>query len=160
MNEESSDNAGDANPAGIGNSAFIGTWRLLSFEALTSDMRTLYPYGSHPKGLLIYDGHGNMAVQLLRAERQRFSTDDKSQGSVQEIRGAFTSYEAYFGTYEIDEHEGTVTHRLEAALFPNWSGSEQKRYFEFSGPRLTLRTPSIPYGGTMLVSTLVWERTG
>ncbi len=78
----------------------------------------LHPYGSHPKGLLIYDEQGNVAVQLLRAERQRFSTEDKSQGSDHDIRGAFTSYEAYFGAYEIDGHEGTVTHRLEAALFP------------------------------------------
>jgi hypothetical protein len=83
----------------MGNSAFIGAWRLLSFEAVTSDMQTLHPYGPHPKGLLIYDGQGNVAVQLLRGERQRFSAEDKSQGSDHEIRDAFTSYEAYFGTY-------------------------------------------------------------
>lgn len=138
--------------------AFMGAWRLLSFEALTTDMQTLYPYGSHPQGLLIYDGLGNMAAQLLRSSREWFSAKDKSLGSDHEIRAAFTSYEAYFGTYKIDAHAGTVTHQIDAALFPNWTGSEQRRYFEFAGSRLTLRTPAIAYGGTTLVATLVWER--
>ena len=140
------------------NSAFVGIWRLLSFEGHTSDGQVLKPYGSHPRGQLVYDANGNMAVQIMRSDRQEFSATDKSQGSAEEIMGAFTSYEAYFGTYVIDEEQGVVIHRLEGALFPNWTGSEQKRYFRFSGSRLTLSTAPIPYGGATLTASLVWER--
>ena len=139
-------------------SAFVGTWRLLSFEGHTSDGQILEPYGSHPRGQLIYGPDGNMAVQIMRSDRQEFSARDKSQGSAEEITSAFTSYEAYFGTYVIDEEHGMVIHRLEGALFPNWTGSEQKRYFRFSDSHLTLSTPPIPYGGATLTAVLVWER--
>lgn len=139
-------------------SALVGTWKLLSFEAQTADGQLLLPYGRDPVGQLIYDALGNMAVQLMRAQRQSFSARDKSQGSAEEIQRAFTSYEAYFGTYVVDEQQGTVTHRLEGALFPNWTGGEQRRYFRFSGGHLSLSTPPIPYGGTTMRATLVWER--
>ena len=139
-------------------SAFVDTWRLLSFEGHTSDGEVLEPYGSRPRGQLVYDTNGNMAVQILRSDRQEFSVQDKSQASVEEITSAFTSYEAYFGTYVIDEEQGMVIHRLEGALFPNWTGSEQRRYFQFSDSRLTLSTAPIPYGGATLTATLVWER--
>ena len=141
-------------------SRFIGSWRLLSFEAQTSDGQILHPYGSPPTGQLIYDALGSMAVQILRAQRADFAARDKSRGSAEEIRDAFTSYEAYFGTYEVDEEQGIVTHRLNGALFPNWTGSEQRRYFQFSGGQLTLSTPAMPYGGATLSAALVWERLG
>lgn len=138
--------------------ALVGTWRLLSFEAQSSEGQILHPYGRHPTGQLIYDGLGNMSVQILRTQRHRFTESDKSQGSAEEMREALTSYEAYFGTYVVDEQQAIVRHRLEGALFPNWTGSEQRRYFRFSGGHLTLSTPSIRYGGATLVATLVWER--
>ena len=139
-------------------STFVGTWGLLSFEGRTSDGQVLEPYGSQPRGQLVYDATGNMAVQILRSYRQEFSARDKSQGSAEEITSAFTSYEAYFGTYVIDDEQGMVIHQLERALFPNWTGSEQRRYFRFSDSHLTLSTAPIPYGGATVTATLVWER--
>lgn len=139
-------------------SAFVGTWRLLSFEGYTSVGQVLEPYGSQPRGQLVYDANGNMAVQILRSDRQEFSARDKSQGSAEEITSAFTSYEAYFGTFVIDEEQDMVIHRSKGALFPNWTGSEQRRYFRFSDSHLTLSTAPIPYGGATLTAVLVWER--
>jgi hypothetical protein len=39
------------------------------------------------------------------------------------------------------EQERVVIHRLQMSWFPNWVGTQQKRFFEFAGDRLTLKTP-------------------
>ena len=41
-------------------SAFLGTFRLLSYEARDSDGRVQYPMGENVSGLLVYDGGGNI----------------------------------------------------------------------------------------------------
>ena len=46
-----------------------------------------------------------------------------------------------------NERERTVTHQVEHALFPNWSGSHQKRSYRFADGRLILSTPPIRRGG-------------
>jgi hypothetical protein len=119
-----------------------------------------YPYGSRPVGLIAYEKDGCMAVQVMGERRALFSTLDKSSGTVEETRNAFLSYEAYFGTFEVDEATGSVIHRVEASLFPNWIGTEQRRRASISGSRLTLETPPLPYEGSMMTRALVWERIG
>ena len=39
-------------------------------------------------------------------------------------------------------------------------GTEQKRYFELAGGRLTLKTPPLTVPGEAQVHRLVWERLG
>jgi hypothetical protein len=138
--------------------SFVGVWKLVASEATIADGTTLYPYGKDALGMLTYDGHGHMSAQLMRRDRPLFASGDIRNGTPEEIREAFDGYTGYFGTYEIDEQEGAVTHRVLGSHFPNWVGQDQKRFFEFSGNRLTLRTPPIPTSGTTVTLALVWER--
>jgi hypothetical protein len=139
---------------------FVGTWRLKSAEAHFANGEVGLPYGQNPRGYIIYDASGRMAVQLMNDERPPFAGRDKSLGTDGENRTAIRSYEAYFGTYEVDETNRAVHHYVEGSLFPNWSGSDQYRFFEFTDGRLVLSTAEIPYNGTTLVGRLVWERVG
>jgi len=75
-----------------------------------------------------------------------------------EIKSAFEGFVGYYGAYEVDEEQGTVTHHLEGSSFPNWVGTDQRRFFEFSGSRLTLSTPPIAFGGQDVTGVLIWER--
>jgi hypothetical protein len=43
-------------------------------------------------------------------------------------------------------------------MYPNWIGTDQKRFFEFSGDRLTLKTPPFQQAGDQQILILVWER--
>ena len=52
----------------------------------------------------------------------------------------------------------TVTHHVEASLFPNWVDRPEVRYYEFEADRLTLRTGPLKSGRHTLVAQLVWER--
>jgi hypothetical protein len=106
----------------------------------------------------MYDAAGNMSVAFMRRDRPKFAGPDKFQGTPTEVRAAFDGFQAYFGTYEVDEAKRTITHYIAGSLFPNWEGTSQTRFVELSGNRLTLRTPPMTEGGGTVVAVLVWER--
>jgi hypothetical protein len=66
-------------------------------------------------------------------------------------------YEAYFGTYTIDETNHTVTHHVEGALAAADVGKSLVRNFQVSGEKLTIvvRTSSPK---EKQIRTLTWER--
>jgi hypothetical protein len=142
----------------MGKDEFVGTWELVSAEARRSDGQITYPFGRDVVGTLSYDTNGNMSMQMMRSDRPAFAVGDFQKGAPEEIKAAFKGFLSYFGTYEINEQEGTVTHHVKGSSFPNWGGSDQTRVFEFSGNRLTLRTPPIQVGGIAVTSLLIWER--
>jgi hypothetical protein len=137
---------------------FVGTWQLKSVEAQFADGEVGRPYGQNPHGYIIYDGSGHVAVQFMNPERPACAGRDKSLGTDGENRAAIRNYEAYLGTYEVDEANGEMHHYVEGSLFPNWTGSHQRRFFEFADDRLVLSPAEIPYNGTKLIGRLVWER--
>lgn len=140
-------------------SDLVGTWRLLSFEARVSDGATSQPFGSDPRGALVYDSAGNFSVQLASSGRPHFASGDMQVGTADEIRAAYMGYVAYFGAYDVNEAEGYLTHKVDVSLFPNWQGVPQRRYFVLSEDTLTLTTPPTPFGGREVTGVLVWERT-
>ena len=117
----------------------VGSWKLVSFHSQDSSGQTAYPFGKDAHGRLIYEPDGRMAVQLMNPNRPGFTSDDPLVTSEDEVRAAFGGYTAYYGTYSVNPDEQTITHRIEAALLPNWVGTDQLRHFEFDGKYLTLK---------------------
>ena len=136
----------------------VGTWKLVSFELRHSDGQVTYPMGKDPLGVLMYDESGRMSAQLMERDRPPFAVADHHKGAPEEIKAAFEGYTAYFGTYELDEEKGTVTHHVEGALLPNLVGRRQVRFYEFTGDQLMLSTPPMPWGGEQRTGFLVWKR--
>jgi hypothetical protein len=134
-----------------------GAWKLISCHFKDSSGRTAYPFGKHAAGRLIYEPDGRMAVQLMDPNRPRFTSDDPLAASEAEMRAAFGGYTAYYGTYSVHPDEPTIVHHIEAALLPNWVGTDQRRHCEFDGKHLTLKGPLL-LGGVQGVVSLVWER--
>jgi hypothetical protein len=138
--------------------AFVGFWKLAASEFRWSDGEVADLYGSDAAGMIIYGARGQMSVQIMRPNRPAFASGDSRRGTPDEIKAAFEDYLAYFGTYTVDEAERTVTHHMRGSLFPNWVGHDLKRYYEFSGDRLTLCTPPMATAGRQFTGVLVWER--
>ncbi len=138
---------------------FVGVWRLLSVE-YRSDAGAIVesPYGAEAEGTIMYDSLGNMSAQIARKDRPRFSSADRSAGTVEEKTAAFESYVAYFGRHRVDERDRTVTHEVQQALFPNWAGGKQVRYYTFADRTLTLRTPPFQYLGKRVTAVLLWDK--
>ena len=142
-----------------GAAQFVGTWQLVESYSEKSSGRASFPLGANVIGRINYDAAGNMAAQLMGMERTPFSSRNPQEVGDAEYRDAFQSYTAYFGTYTVQAAAGTVTHHVLGATVPNWPGNDQLRHFEFSGDRLTLRTPPMRGNdGEKAVHTLVWQR--
>lgn len=136
----------------------VGTWKLLSFESQSAAGDIAHPFGKHAHGRLMYDSHGHMSVVLARPDRPMFVSGDPARGTPEEIKAAFEGFNAYCGTYTIDDKRGTVTHHVETNSFPNWVGTDQQRFFTVSARRLTLRAPPLVDDGQTVTFTAIWER--
>ncbi|MBN2326191.1 MAG: lipocalin-like domain-containing protein [Candidatus Omnitrophica bacterium] len=135
---------------------FIGTWRLISFEMKSEKGDVLYPFGKDSLGYIMYNHDGYMSVNFMKAGRPLFASPDISLGNSEEKASAMDTYISYCGKYEVDGDQ--VVHHIEVSWFPNWSGIDQVRYYEFSGNRLTLKTPPVKAYGESYTGALVWER--
>ena len=138
----------------------VGTWRLISRVVRLEDGTAVQDpgLGTTPTGYLIYDSSGHMAVQLMRLDRPTAidcgtSGPASPDNSSQSVNG----YDAYFGTYTVDETNHTVTHHLEGALTAADVGKSLVRDFQVSGDKLTIvvRTNSPK---EKQIRTLTWER--
>lgn len=138
---------------------FFGTWKLVSWKIkrANGDL-TDSPLGPNPLGCIMYDPGGQVSVALMRRDRANFASSHLTDATPEEIKSGFEGYIGYCGSYEVNEQERFVIHRLQLSSFPNWVGTEQKRYFEFAGDRLTLRTPPLTVLGEPQVHSLVWQR--
>ena len=143
----------------MSNANLVGTWRLASAQYRRNDGSIINIYGDDPDGMLMYDADGNMSVQIMARHRPQFAVADRLGGTPEQIQSAFQGYQAYYGTYSINENEHAVIHHLAGALLPNWVGVEQKRFFDLTDNRLTLRTPPLMIGGKEAVGYLVWQRS-
>ena len=137
---------------------FIGTWKLISGEFRSSNGKISYPWGEELEGQLIYTADGNMAAQIMDPDRPDFAAKDHMNGTDEEIRTAFEGYQAYYGTYTLNEKERTITHYVKGSIFPNLIGHKLKRFYKFSDNRLTLSTPSMRMGGETVTGILIWKR--
>jgi hypothetical protein len=144
----------------MGREQFIGIWKLVSNEFRQSDGQVRYPFGRDSVGIAMFNANGQNGAQIMRPDRPAFASGDRLKGTPAEIRSAFEGFFAYFGTYEVKQEENTIILHVEGSSFPNWVGTAQKRFFEFSGNRLTLTTPPILMGGKQVTGFLIWERVG
>jgi hypothetical protein len=143
----------------VASNPLIGTWRLVSWEIRNLvDGRLDYPLGEDAVGYIMYGQDGFMSVAIMHPDRPTFSTGDLLGGSAEERALAAETYVSYCGTYEF--RGGTVIHRVELSLFPNWTGVEQERLVEFVGDRLVLSTRPILLGGVQRTAHLIWEAVG
>src|SRR5918994_6733623 len=137
----------------------IGTWRLLSWENRSVvDGQVSYPLGKDAVGYIMYGEDGYMSVAIMRSSRAKFAAGDLLGGSTEEKAQAASTYVSYCGRYEF--RGGTVVHRVELSLFPNWIGVEQARLVEVTGDRLILSTRPLLLGGARRTAHLIWEAVG
>jgi ketosteroid isomerase-like protein len=137
---------------------FVGTWRFVSIEQRNAQGELL-PVISGRTGFIIYTPTGHMAVQLMEDDRKEFAG---AQPSGEEARAALASYNAYSGTFTVNEAQGTVIHHRQTKLTPGTvdalGGTDVIRSYRFSGNQLMLTPPPRMIDGEELTRTLVWER--
>ena len=147
---------GDARPLA---ERLAGTWQLRSRIDLTaSGERCREPtLGDDPIALVFFDRAGHFAAQFMKRDR---STATAVAASGANNTRAIDGYDAYFGTYAVDEDNGVVTTTLLGALAREHVGAVLKRAMRVDGNTLTITLDTTAPDGRAVTRTLSWSRVG
>lgn len=137
-----------------------GTWELASrIDVTDAGERRVDPsLGSDPIALLTYDRSGHFAAQFMKRDRST-PVADAPAGAPNNSR-AVGGYDAYFGTYTVDDAKGTVTQRLLGSLSPENVGQVLTRAMTVRGDTLTIQVRTTSAEGEPVTRTLEWRRVG
>ena len=139
-------------------SSFIGSWHLISRIDKTNAGEIIDEpiLGNDPIALLMYDGLGNMSVQIMKRDRNDsttiISTRQDSDNST-----FFNGYDAYFGTYIIDTLKHQIKHRIKGTINQQDIGKELIRNYSISVDTLLLWFTA-SNANVSVTRTLTWVR--
>ena len=140
-------------------SQLLGTWRLVSREDRTpSGERRIDPgLGADPLAILVYDATGHFAAQFMKRDRSGVAAAAPVSAGANNS-AAVNGYDAYFGTYTVDEASASVTQRLDGALSPGDVGKVVTRQMRVEGDRLIIQLATTSADGDPVTRTLIWLR--
>lgn len=141
-------------------SQLVGTWRLVSRKDHTAagERRVDPGLGADPIALLAYDAAGNFTAQFMKRDRSTDEIVATGRASVNNS-AAVNGYDAYFGTYTVDEASGSVTQLLEGALSLSDVGKIVTREMRVEEDRLIIQLATTSADGEPITRTLSWLRS-
>ncbi len=136
-----------------------GRWKLTAAEDLRGDGSVgRYPWGARPVGSIVVEG-GWCYVQIMSSDVPAFAAGRQPVGDEMK-RALLSTYIAYAGPCAVNEPEGSVTLKVEAAWRPDYVGTEQKRFFRFENGKMFFgpAPSSIRAGSDTFTRRLTLER--
>lgn len=124
----------------------VGTWVAVS-QYVDQDGKKLEPFGSNPKGMVVYDADGHFILVLQRDTLPKFASANRMAGTPDENKAIVQGSIAYFGRYSIDEKERKMNLHYEGSTYPNWDGEDQVRLVSVEGGQLQIVSPLSAVGG-------------
>ncbi len=136
----------------------LGVWKLKSrIDTTPSGVRVIDPImGADPLGILCFSGD-HFAAQFMKRDRSE-SRDTPQPFQGQNNSAAVNGYDAYFGTYTLDESSGTLKTLLEGSIAPVNIGKVFERHIEVRDDELAITLPTTAVDGTQLKRTLTFSR--
>jgi Lipocalin-like domain len=125
----------------------VGTWTYESVVVERTDGTRVAPFGPDPKGFITLSADGRYSLQLIRPDIPKIASKDRLSGTAEENRAVAQGVVSQFGTYSVNEAEGTLTLHVETSSFPNENGTNHERIItSISADKLqwTNPTPTIP----------------
>ena len=140
--------------------AIRGVWKLESREDVDGAGRIhIDPgLGWDPLGILCF-GPSHFAAQFMKRDRARpENVPPPIEGK--NNTAAVNGYDAYFGTYSVDESAGTLTTYLEGSISPTNVGNVYVRNVRVVGDELIVQLPTTAADGTAVTRTNTFSRIG
>ena len=140
--------------------AILGIWKLKSREDVdATEQIHIDPFlGRDPIGILCF-APNHFAAQFMK--RDRFHQENVQQPvQAKNNTVAVNGYDAYFGTYSIDEIAGTLTTHLEGSISPDNVGSTYVRDVRVVGKELIIQLRTTAVDGTAIIRTNTFSRIG
>ncbi|MFC4922139.1 MULTISPECIES: lipocalin-like domain-containing protein [Bradyrhizobium] len=95
-----------------------------------------------------------ISVAVMRSDRVKYASNALWRGTAEENEATANGTQTYFGTYSVNDADSSIAIHVEGSSFPNWNGSDQKRFVAITGDQLTL-TIRPPNGESVHV---IWKR--
>jgi len=109
--------------------ALIGTWKLLTVRLeFVEGGEPLALFGPTPRGRLIVTGAGDFMTII--------TSDDRAL--LRDTARMFDTMMAYAGKFRLDDNKIIIS--CDLSWYPDWVGTEQVRFFELHGDKLSIRS--------------------
>ena len=118
------------------NPSIVGTWVLTAADKLLPNGARVPDYGPNPHGLCIFTSDGYYSLQIYRAERLKFASGEKFEGTPEEYKDASLSMSAGFGRYSLDAVKHTITFQRDRSSVPNLDDTTGVNPYELNGDEL------------------------
>lgn len=148
-------------PSGDLAKKIVGVWWLLSREDWTKDgVRKIdLTLGADPFGILSFTAT-HFAAQFMKRDRSNCA-NNQTVIAGKNNTAAVGGYDAYFGTYKLDERAGQSEHTLIGSINPSNVGIKVVRDLRVDdSDQLIIQLPTTGAEGEPLTRTLVWKRIG
>jgi hypothetical protein len=107
---------------------------------------------------LIYDRGGRFAAQFMKRDRTGPERSSATAAPSSNNTRAKDGYDAYFGTYVVDDEQRTVTQTLQGALSAENVGHVVTREMVVEGDALTISLNTTAADGEAVTRKLRWRR--
>lgn len=114
--------------------SLVGTYKLVSFTQEIDDAPQQETMGKSPRGYAIFTP--TRWMNIFTAENRKFGS------SVEERAALWDSLVAYTGPYRLEDNKLIVS--VDASKNEVWNGTQQVRYWQLEGSRLTITTERRP----------------
>ena len=141
-------------------SKILGIWMLKSREDVDGEEQILIdPFlGRDPIGILCF-GPGHFAAQFMKRDRSD-EEDVPQRVQAKNNTAAVNGYDAYFGTYSVDEIAGTLATHLEGSISPVNIGKTYIREVRVVNNELIIQLKTTSVDGVAITRTNTFSRIG
>jgi hypothetical protein len=137
----------------------VGTWKLTDRSTQRNEPgASVVPRPDSVIALLVYDLAGNFSAQFMTKDRNPSLLEIEPAPAGKNNSRTIAGYDAYFGTYVVDDETGTVTQTLTGCLAPENVGQVLTREMSVNRDTLTIQVRTTDDDGAPLVLSLNWRR--
>ena len=147
-----------SNPSGKLATDIQGVWWLLSREdwTVSGEQRIDPVLGADPIGILAY-AKNKFTAQFMKRDRTT-DTSSETLNAGQNNTAAISGYDAYFGSYAVDEDTGHVSHTIIGSIIAGNVGMTVSRNLRADENKLTIQLETTTTQGEPITRTLTWKR--
>ena len=138
--------------------AIVGIWKLKARKDVDAAGKVhIDPFlGQDPLGVLCF-GKTHFSAQFMKRDRSEQAIVLQPVGA-ENNTARVNGYDAYFGTYTVDEIGGTLTTRLEGAISPTNIGDTYIRNVRIVGDELIVQLQTTTLEGAPVTRTNTFSR--
>jgi hypothetical protein len=137
--------------------ALIGAWTFVSVVSQTDDGRRGEPFGTTPRGIMIFSADGRFSLFQSSTNVPRLAANDRARATPEEAMAVVRESIAYYGSYTVNEAAREFSLTIEGSTYTNLMGATPQRRIitALTATELAFSNPRTPSGVTLHT---VWRR--